>query len=104
MANQESENEKTVQIPVKISENPEQIYMTGAFGGFTPYDFRIMIYNEVMKQKDHVIEEGTLVRESKYQLIMSPLTAKELSIWLQKNIEAYEEESGEIKVPKSDTD
>lgn len=100
MTNQEPKKEN-ITIPFKIAEESEQIYMTGAFGGFTPYDFRIILYNETLGPKGEIVDEGSLIRESKYQLIMSPLTAKELLLWLQKNIKAYEDQVGEIEVPNS---
>lgn len=87
-------------IPVTISLGAEQIYITGAFGGFTPYDFRIALYNETMEPKGQTTDDIILARESRYELIMSPLTAKELLNWLDKNVRAYEEEYGKIKLPK----
>lgn len=92
-------NEKGVEIPVKISEDVNQIYITGAFGGFTQYDFRIMLYNDVFQVNDKNKTEASLVHECKNQLIMSPLAAKELRDWLDRNIKKYEENVGSINVP-----
>lgn len=70
------------------------IYTMGAIGGFTAYDFRVSFYNE-----SYVEESGKRVLLSPVQLIMSPLAAKELSVWLSKQIKDYETNVNKIEPP-----
>lgn len=94
------EKKNEIDIPLKISEDSQQIYATGAFGGFTPYDFRIILYNESLIPSD---KEGEveMVRDSEYQLVISPITAVQLRDWLSKQIKMYEEHVGKINNPLS---
>lgn len=102
MADEEKANEKTVgqETPdnLRLDINPElkQIYMTGASGGFTHHDFRLLIFNEKPKYGN---EPGVihLVRDVNHEIIMSHLSVKELYDWLGKNIRDFEEQVGEIK-------
>ncbi len=90
-------------IPLDLNQEHKQIYATGAFGGFTNYDFRLFFYNEVPKQTGKHIETVELVPESKYEIVMSIKTVKELHIWLGEKIKEVEDVLGEeIKTTKDD--
>ena len=82
--------------PADLVRTPDfkTFYAVGAAGGFTPYDFRISFYNE-----SYIDDEGKRVFLSPVQLIMSPLAAKELSVWLSKQIKDYESKVGKIEPP-----
>lgn len=89
-AHKMSEEIKNVKAQmVELDEELVQIYLTGAFGGFTPHDFRMIVFNELPKPSD---SPGTvdLIKHAKYELIMSPLTAKELHGWLGEQLKEYE--------------
>ena len=75
---------------VIMGEELTQIYSTGAFGGFTPYDFRIYLFNETLKATGNNIENSELVRVANYELIMTPQVVKELRNWLNQKIDEYE--------------
>lgn len=90
-------------VQLKLSPELKQIYITGAFGGFTSYDFRLILYNEIPEQTGDDIETIQLVPESKYEVIMSPKTVKELYIWLGNKIKELEDIMGEeIKTTQDD--
>ena len=81
----------------RIEVNPElkQIYMTGALGGFTPHDFRLVIINE--KSKADKNGQVNLVPMGNYELILSHTAIKELHDFLSNHIESFEKVNGEIK-------
>jgi len=95
----------TDKIPLKVNPEINQIYFTGAIGGFTNYDFRIILYNEIARQIGENIETVQLLPEANYELVMSPKTAKELHIWLGNRIKEMEDIMGEeIKTTKDNLD
>jgi hypothetical protein len=81
--------------PADLVRTPDfkTVYAMGAAGGFTQYDFRVNFYNESYE------DDGKRVFFSPLQLIMSPLAAKELSVWLSKQIKDYESKVGKIEAP-----
>lgn len=80
----------------KIEVSPEltQIYMTGALGGFTPHDFRLVIINEKSKSEDGIVN---LIPVADYELILSHTAIKELYEFLDTHIKAFEKLNDEIK-------
>ncbi|NYB26345.1 MAG: DUF3467 domain-containing protein [Methanobacteriaceae archaeon] len=83
-------------IPLRFKEDIKQIYVTGAFGGFTPYDFRLDLYIDTPELLEE-IDEIQIIRKVENEVIMSVTTAKELSMWLAKRVKEYEDKFGEIK-------
>lgn len=83
-----------------IKPDIKQIYATGAFGGFSSHDFRILLYNEKVEGSEEKIKKGavTAIREVSYELILPPLAAKEFVIWLDKQVKEYERIFGPIKL------
>lgn len=86
-----------LEIKLKKSETFKQIYSTGAIGGHTSKDFRIAFYNECqnfenMKTIDRIIEN---------EIILTPSSALELSLWLNSHIEIYEKQFGKISKNKN---
>ncbi|MDD3753833.1 MAG: DUF3467 domain-containing protein [Methanobacterium sp.] len=84
------------------SEAP-RIYASGVFGGYTPHDFRLFLYSEEPMRQDEIFSSSTIeiMREVQGEIILSPLTAKELVIWLNKRVKEFEDNFGEIKLPSS---
>lgn len=82
----------------RLDLNPElkQVYMTGATGGFTPHDFRLLIFTEKPEESDDP-DSLIMVRDIHHEIIMSHLSVKELYIWLGKSIKQVEDQVGEIK-------
>ncbi len=70
------------------------LYTMGAMGGFNPYDFRMTFYNEVYTEQD---EKKVIV--TPVQLVMSHIAAKELALWLSKQVKEYENKVGKIERP-----
>ncbi len=71
------------------------IYTMGAVGGFTPYDFRMNLYNESIPQPD-----GKITLISPAQIAMSHVAAKEFALWLSNQIKEYEGKVAKIEKPK----
>jgi hypothetical protein len=91
-----------MEVTMEINRSPEfkQIYAIGAIGGHSPYDFRIAFYNDSPKALMEPGKQVTIMeREIKAEVILSPLAAKELAIWLDSHIKDYEKIFGEIKKP-----
>lgn len=83
-------------VPLRFKEDLKQIYVTGAFGGFTPYDFRLDLYIDTPELVEE-IDEIQITRIVENEIIMSMTTVKELTVWLVKRIKEYEDKFGEIK-------
>ncbi|PKL69041.1 MAG: DUF3467 domain-containing protein [Methanobacteriales archaeon HGW-Methanobacteriales-1] len=101
MTNKKKEKPQTMQadeIPIIMPSEAPRVYATGAFGGYSPQDFRIMLCSEEPLEKDAIILPKTLnmVRELQAELILSPLAAKELANWLVVKVEEYENDFGAI--------
>lgn len=98
-------SKKNDRIPYLYTSETPQFYATGAFGGYTSHDFRLMFFAEVPLTKDEIQSAINLkvIREVKSEIIMSPLAAKELVDWLSKKVEEFEKDFGKIPEPqKSD--
>lgn len=98
----EEKIKEVLEIPVLIPSDSPKIYATGAFGGRSAHDFRIMLYSEEPIQQDELLAPGTLnvMREVKAQIYLPPLAAKQLSEWLNKQLDLFEKEIGPIPEPK----
>ena len=92
---------KNDQTPYLYTSETPQFYSTGAFGGYTSHDFRIIFFAEVPLTKDEIQSAINLkvIREVKSEIIMSPLAAKELVNWLSKKVEDFEKDFGKIPEP-----
>ncbi len=95
------ETKKTKEI-IQRTKEFRNIYAIGAFGGWTPYDFRMEVYSEILPGT-----EDAIMRMSDALIIMTPKATKELHLWLAKNIEEYEKKNGVIEIeekkPSKDT-
>lgn len=91
------------QIPVKIryAEDFKRVYATGAMGGFNGYDFRVSFFNDNVVTAEDPTATPSAIREMHVEVIMSPLAAKQLRNWLNKNIDDVEKITGEIKETKT---
>ena len=92
------------ELPVIIPSEIPKIYATGVFGGISPLDFKIFFFSEEPKQQDEEIDPKNLniIREVKAQISLSPLVAKQIAIWLTKQVELYEKQISPINIPESD--
>lgn len=104
--NEKELNLKSVELPVIIPSEIPRIYATGAFGGVSAVDFKIFLFSEEPEQQDEVFDPKrlTIIREVKAQISLSPLAAKQIAIWLTKQVEAYEEQIGPINMPVPESD
>jgi hypothetical protein len=98
-------------IPVKVSraENHQEIYVHGATGGFLGnYHYRIDFYKDLVPPFEYTekggriedkrpVEDG-VEREIQVSVYLPVTFAKELRDWLDKNIQKYESEYGEIRI------
>ncbi len=103
-------------IPVKISrdESHQEIYVHGATGGFLGnYHYRIDFYKDDVPPFEYIErsgkiegknpEEDGVERKIQVSVYLPIAFTKELRNWLDKNIQIYESEYGEIKLG-SDTE
>jgi hypothetical protein len=90
-----SEN-NNVKLKFMKSENFRQIYVIGAAGGHSPYDFRIGFYNDVNNVPENESNEMNIERRIETEIILSPVAAIELNCWLSQQISEYEATFGSI--------
>jgi len=88
---------------VKKHPDFKRFFSSGVFGGHTPYEFKMIVYQEGYED----VTEGTvtgkeppvILRELQAEITMSPEQAKALLSWLDRHIKAYEEQFGKIPAP-----
>ena len=90
------DNEPIVNIQFMKSESFRQIYIIGAVGGHTPYDFRKGFYNDESKVPESGSTEVNIERRVETEIILSPIAALELNRWLTQQIKEYETKFGPI--------
>jgi hypothetical protein len=100
MADKEIKN-KEKKMPMIIPSDSPRIYANGAFGGYTPQDFRLMFFSEEPLQQDAILTEEniSLKREVQAEIILAPLAAKQLLKWLSQKVEGFEKQFGKIPSP-----
>ncbi len=105
MSEEKNKPGKNDNIPFLIPSGAPTIYATGAFGGYTPHDFRIFLYSEAPHQQDEILPPGKIavMREIQSELVMSPLAAKELAHWLLEKVKGFEKDFGSIPAPKEES-
>jgi len=91
------------EIPVIIPTNIPKIYATGSYGGYSPFDFRLMLFSEQALQEDEIISPRNIniARQVQAEIILPPLAAKQLAKWLLNQVEKFEKEIGPIPEPSS---
>lgn len=99
--NEKKETITVQDIPIIIPSPLTKIYATGAFGGYTPFDFRVMLFSEEPLEQDVPLSPDQLnvMREVQAELVLSPLAAKQLGEWLLKQVKHFESEFGKIPSP-----
>jgi len=84
------------------SPDYKAIYTTGVFGGLTPDDARIIFFldriqtetlNEPIPGDQRI---GKIIREALIEVHMTPTQFKRIALWMQRNIQSYEEMFGTI--------
>lgn len=92
-----SKKTKSAKSKMKVSGallNGPQVYAIGAMGSWTPYDFRLGFYSDIIPDPE---EEDKKVYVVNAQIMLTPRAVKELSEFLTKQIDEYEKENGIIK-------
>lgn len=80
-------------IPYKVNLDTKQVYVTGALGGFTDRDFRLILFNDTLEHNEKPENEVNVIREICLEAIMSPQTVKELYSWLGEHIKNFEDDN-----------
>ena len=108
-------NGEPVQMPINIgpSEDYRAIYANGASGGFLAnYHFRLDFYQDVVPPVRYVdktgqgsidfesVKEG-VERKILVSVFLSVPFLKELVLWLENHLKTFEEQYGEVQLPKS---
>jgi hypothetical protein len=88
----------------EITKHPEykSWYVTGAFGGIAPNDARIILYQDRMEPE--IVQGGTpgqlkiskINRELQMEIHLTPLEFKNLSQWMLRHVQRFEENFHEI--------
>jgi hypothetical protein len=95
---EEKVKEDSTSLPYVYPSETQKIYASGAFGGYTPHDFRVILYLEEPLRQDEILQSETLdiIRTVQGELILSPLAAKELTKWLTDKVKNFENDFGKI--------
>jgi hypothetical protein len=84
------------------SPNFAYVYVTGVFGGLDPNDGRMIFFLDRLEPEtlnqpmpgNQVVKK--IVRESQVEIHMTPSQFKTIALWMNQNIQRYEELFGEI--------
>ena len=92
--------------PFEVTKHPEfkSWYVTGAFGGVSPLDARMILYLDRLEPE--VVPGGTpgqmrvnrINRELQVELHMTPVEFKSLSQWMAQHVQRFEENLHEIQM------
>jgi hypothetical protein len=103
----------TLAVRVEPAEDYKAYYANGAQGGFLAfYHYRIDFYQDVVPPVKYLDPDGTgrIPQEAVAEGVLRKIVcsvhlpvpfAKELLQWLQKNVNEFETEFGEIRLPGS---
>lgn len=98
IATDEDTGEEIVIDTVDIVQAPDfkEIYVTGTMGGaFGPYDLRMTFYDSKIEKKIEKKNKKLVERRDvKGSVIMPFAAAKQLSLWLEKQLTEYEQRAG----------
>jgi hypothetical protein len=85
-------------IPFIIPSDIPKVYATGATGGYSETDFRVLLYCEEAAPRDEVLPAGKLEVERVVQseIMLSPRAAKKIAKWLTQSVEEFEGKFGKI--------
>lgn len=91
---------------MKVEKSPDfkRIYVTGAYGMHSPWDFRIGFYREDIEVSGETMlgkEPPTVRREILVEIVLSPAAAKLLAEQLMRSVSDYEKKYGKIPSPPS---
>jgi len=87
----------------EITKKPDYSYIfaTGIFGGIDPNGARIIFYldrldPEMKRDQPGRMQTRQVNRELQVEVNMSPVGYKSMMLWMQNNVQQYEERFGEI--------
>jgi len=89
----------SIPVEVRYDEGFKRVYVTGAVGGFNGYDLRIAFFLDYIKHGEEPVSKPKAVREIKMEVVLSPLAAKQLSEWLNIQVQNMEKFIVEAKGP-----
>ncbi len=89
---------------MKVERSPDfkRIYVTGAYGVHSPYDFRLGFYRDDMEFDEKSMSgevPPTIRREVIIEVVLTPPAAKMLAEQLSRAIKDYEAKYGRIPAP-----
>jgi len=92
-----SEKTLTKEFVIDVSKSPDfkQIYAIGAMGIHNIYDFRLSFYNDEPAIPNNNVRKFKRIIGT--EIILSPIAALDLAVWLNKSLEEYEQRFGPIK-------
>ena len=91
------EKAKSLKLFLKKGEGFRSIYVTGAIGAFSPYDFRLLFYSHVPEVPEELKQTDALsiTQTVQVEVVMSKKVAKELRDLIDRQIK--EEEAKKTK-------
>lgn len=108
---------KGVQVPVRVvkADGHQSVYAHGAIGGpLANYHYKIDFYVDEVPPYNHIdpVGDGSIDPESIAEMkriivgtvFLSMPAAKELQLWLTKNLAEFENLYGDIQLPKGNID
>jgi hypothetical protein len=92
---------RTPNFVVKKPEGLPIIYATGVFGGLAPNDGRMLFIADRLELEPSETPGNQKLKEVNQEvqaeIHMSPLTFKSVALWMNKQVEIYENVFGEVK-------
>lgn len=87
------------EINLYIPEDLEELHITGGAIASTPYNIRLILYNDEIDRTGDYLETDkmNLIRTAKAEIVMHPAVAKNILTLLEEEIKKYEEQILENK-------
>lgn len=91
--------EKINENPTIIPENTPKIHATQGASFFTPFDIRLLLFNdEIVRDGEYLEAGGTIpaVKEAKCELVFHPQVAESIANLLLREVEKYKKQFYEL--------
>lgn len=85
-------NEETSKIDLILSEDLQEIYSVGAAIGATPFNIRLLFFNDEIDKEEGIMKDSSsvkLVRKAKAEIVLPPAVAEQVANLLLEEVKKF---------------
>jgi len=87
---------------IEVSPQYRTIMVNGVLGGYRPGFFEMLVFTDEIDPEElraELSESLVVKRTFQCRLVLDPVQAKSLLVWLSQQVSEYEKKFGEIRLP-----